>query len=58
MVEVLVSKTKHEFEYLDSLKSEYVTLTIEAESKKDAIKEFEQRHPHKKYRLLDSIDKT
>ncbi len=47
---------KYEFEYWSSLDTRYVTITIEAESRTDAIKEFKQRHPHKKYRLLDPLD--
>jgi len=48
---------RYDFEYWSSLDSGYVTLTIEAESEADAIKEFRARHPHKKYRLLDPQDK-
>jgi hypothetical protein len=48
---------RYDFEYWSSLDSGYVTLTIEAESEADAIKEFKARHPHKKYRLLDPQDK-
>ncbi len=47
---------KYEFEYWSSLDTRYVTITIEAESRTDAVKEFKQRHPHKKYRLLDPLD--
>ena len=43
------------FEYWDSLDSRYVVLTIEAESRTDAIKEFKNQQPHKKYRLLDDL---
>ncbi len=46
----------YDFEYWDSLDSRYVTLTIEAESEMEAIKEFRSRQPHKKYRLLDPLD--
>ena len=45
---------KYDFEYYSSLDIKYIIITIEAESKTDAIKEPEHRHPHKKYRLLDS----
>ncbi len=45
-----------DFEYWDSLDSRYVILSIEAETRSDAIKEFNAQHPHKKYRLLDSLD--
>jgi hypothetical protein len=45
-----------DFEYWSSLDSRYIILTIEAESKTEAIKEFKNRHPHKKYRLLDPLD--
>ena len=41
------------FEYWDSLDQKYIVLTIEAESKSDAVKEFYTQQPHKKYRLLD-----
>jgi len=47
---------KLDFEYWSSLDSRYIILTIEAESKTEAIKEFKSRHPHKKYRLLDPLD--
>ena len=47
---------QYEFEFWSSLDSRYNTITIKAESKKDAIKEFEKGHPHKKYRLLDPLD--
>jgi hypothetical protein len=43
----------YEFEYWSSLDSRYITIKIEAELRTDAIKEFKNRHPHKKYRLLD-----
>ncbi len=46
----------YDFEYWDSLDSRYVILTIEADSERDALKEFKNRHPHKKYRLLDELD--
>ena len=45
-----------DFEYWSSLDSRYIILKIEAESKTEAIKEFRNRHPHKKYRLLDPLD--
>jgi hypothetical protein len=45
-----------DFEYWSSFDSKYLILTIEAESKKEAIKDFKNRHPHKKYRLLDPLD--
>ena len=45
-----------DFEYWSSVDSRYIILTIEAESKTEAIKEFKNRHPHKKYRLLDPLD--
>jgi hypothetical protein len=45
-----------DFEYWSSVDSRYIILTIEAESKTEAIKEFKSRHPHKKYRLLDPLD--
>jgi len=41
------------FEYWDNLDQKYVVLTIEADSKSDAVKEFYNQQPHKKYRLLD-----
>ncbi len=47
---------KYDFEYWSSLDAKYVTLTIEAESETAAIREFRSRHPHKKYRILDSLD--
>lgn len=47
---------RYEFEYWSSLDTKYVTVTIEADSKTAAIKEFRQRHPHKRYRLLDPLD--
>jgi len=47
---------QYEFEYWSSLDSKYIIIKIEAESKTDAIKEFKQRHPHKKYRLLDLLE--
>ena len=51
------SKVKpYEFEYWSSLDSRYIIIKIEAESKTDAMKEFEHRHPHKKYRILDPLD--
>ena len=43
----------YEFEYWSSLDSKYITLPIEAESRRDAVKQFKEMHPHKKYRLLD-----
>ena len=43
------------FEYWDSLDRKYVVLTIEAESKADAVKEFNKQQPHKKYRILDDL---
>jgi hypothetical protein len=46
----------YEFEYWSSLDQRNVIITIMAESEKDAIKEFKNRHPHKKYRLLDPLD--
>ena len=46
----------YDFEYWDSLDSRYVILSIEAETRKDAIKEFHAQHPHKKYRVLDPLD--
>lgn len=45
-----------DFEYWDSLDSKYVILSIRAETRADAIKEFKEQHPHKKYRLLDPLD--
>lgn len=45
-----------DFEYWSSLDSRYITLTIEAGSEAEAVKEFRSRHPHKKYRLLDPLD--
>lgn len=47
---------RYEFEYWSSLDTKYMIVAIEAASKTDAIKEFRQRHPHKKYRLLDPLD--
>ena len=47
---------QYEFEYWSSLDTRYVIISIEAESETDAIKEFKQRHPHKRYRLLDPLD--
>lgn len=46
----------YEFEYWSSLDKGYVFVTIEAESKTDAVKIFRQMHPHKKYRVLDPLD--
>ena len=46
----------YEFEYWSSLDSKYIILQIEAESEKEAIKQFKNMHPHKKFRLLESID--
>lgn len=45
-----------DFEYWDSFESRYVIISIKAESEKDAVTEFKNRHPHKKYRLLDDLD--
>ena len=45
-----------DFEYWSSLDSRYRILAIEAESKTEAIKEFKNRHPHKKFRRLDPLD--
>lgn len=47
---------KFDFEYWSSLDSRYLILTIESESKTEAVKEFRSRHPHKKYRLLDPME--
>jgi len=47
---------KIDFEYWSSLDSRYIILEIEAESKTEAVKEFKNTHPHKKYRLLDPLD--
>ena len=47
---------RYDFEYWSSLDTRYIILTIEAESKTDAVKEFKKRHPHKKYRQLDPLD--
>ena len=47
---------KFDFEYWSSLDSRYIILEIEAESKTEAVKEFKNMHPHKKYRLLDPLD--
>ena len=46
----------YDFEYWSSLDSKYITISIEADSESDAIKEFKNMHPHKKYRLLDPLD--
>ena len=46
----------YEFEYWSSLDSKHIILQIEAESEKEAIKQFRYMHPHKKYRLLDPLD--
>ena len=54
LVEVAVMK--FDFEYWSSLDSSYIILTIEAESRSKAVKEFKSMHSHKKYRLLDSLD--
>ena len=43
----------YEFEVWSSLDSRYVIVSIEADSKTEAIKLFKRSHPHKKYRLLD-----
>ena len=45
-----------DFEYWSSLDSKYIIITIKAESKTEAVKEFKNMHPHKKYRLLDPLD--
>ncbi len=47
---------KYDFEYWSSLDTRYIILTIEAESKTAAVKEFKKRHPHKKFRQLDQLD--
>ncbi len=47
---------RYDFEYWSSLDTRYIILTIEAESKTVAVKEFKKRHPHKKYRQLDPLD--
>jgi hypothetical protein len=47
---------KFDVEYWSSLDSRYIILTIEAESRGEAVKEFKNMHPHKKYRLLDSLE--
>lgn len=46
----------YDFEYWSSLDSKNVIITIMAESEREAIKEFQRMHPHKKYRLLDPLD--
>lgn len=51
-----ISIQAFDFEYWSSLDSRYITLTIEAESRKEAVKEFRNMHPHKKFRLLDPLD--
>ncbi len=45
-----------DFEYWSSLDSKYIIVTLEAESKTKAEKEFKNMHPHKKYRILDPLD--
>jgi anaerobic glycerol-3-phosphate dehydrogenase len=35
----------------------HIIIIIEAKSEIDAIKEFKHRHPYKKFRLLDPLDK-
>jgi len=47
---------KFDIEYWSSLDSKYVILTIEAESKSEAVKEFKNMHPHKKHRILDPLE--
>lgn len=47
---------KFDIEYWSSLDSKYVILTIEAESKFEAVKEFKNMHPHKKHRILDPLE--
>ncbi len=53
---VFAVSDKYDFEYWSSLDGCYVTLTIEAASESDAVKEFRSKHPHKKYRVLDHLD--
>ena len=45
-----------EVEYWSSLDSKYIISEIEAESETEAVKQFKSMHPHKKYRLLDTLD--
>lgn len=45
-----------DFEYWDSFDSRYVIISIKAESERDAVTEFKNMHPHKKYRLLEDLD--
>lgn len=47
---------KYDFEYWSSLDGKYITLTIEAESKTAAVKDFKGMYPHKKFRQLDPLD--
>ena len=47
---------QYEFEYWSSLDSKNVIITIMAESEREAIKQFQNMHPHKKYRLLEPLD--
>jgi hypothetical protein len=47
---------KYDFEYWSSLDSRYIILTVEAESKSEAVKTFKNMHPHKKHRILDPLD--
>ena len=47
---------QYDFEYWSSLDSKNVIISIMAESERDAIKQFQSMHPHKKYRLLEPLD--
>ena len=47
---------KFEIEYWSSLDTKYVILEIEAESESDAVNQFKNMHPHKKFRVLDPLD--
>ena len=53
---VMVKIMKFDFEFWSSLDARYIILSVDAESKTEAVKEFKSRHPHKKYRLLDPLD--
>ena len=53
---VRVKIMKFDFEFWSSLDARYIILSVDAESKTEAVKEFKSRHPHKKYRLLDQLN--
>ena len=53
---VRVKIMKFDFEFWSSLDTRYIILSVDAESKTEAVKEFKSRHRHKKNRLLDPLD--